>query len=127
MSLLPGQAILGVIKPKFGTALARFCAENKCWQPELANKCIPQLSFQQRHDTGNRSPILRQHFCPSWANVGPYLTLQLGSTHFCIIQASQTGPYIPYCPLYSVEVPKVPYFHDLVPKVPYFQTLVYIF
>ena len=42
-------------------------------------------------------------------------------------QASQTGPYIPYCPLYSVEVPKVPYFHDLVPKVPYFQPLVCIF
>ena len=31
-----------------------------------------------------------------------------------IFQASQTGPYIPYCPLYAVEVPKLPYFHDLV-------------
>ena len=37
-----------------------------------------------------------------------------------LVLASQTGPYIPYCPLYSVEVPKVPYFQDLVPKVPYF-------
>ena len=43
------------------------------------------------------------------------------------LQASQIGPYISYCPLYSVEVPKVPHFQDLVPKVPYFQPLVYIF
>ena len=35
------------------------CAENKCWQaefgPELAAKCIPELSFQKRLDIGNRS------------------------------------------------------------------------
>ena len=45
MSLLPWQTI--------------YCAENKCWRtefgPELAAKCILELSFQQRHDIGNRS------------------------------------------------------------------------
>ena len=39
------------------------------------------------------------------------------------MQASQTSPYIPYCPLYLVEVPKVPYFQDLVPKVPFFSAI----
>ena len=57
MSLLPRQPILEVKKPEFGTAMARFCAENKCWRsgfgPELATKCIPELSFQQRHDIGS--------------------------------------------------------------------------
>ena len=51
--------ILEVKKPEFGTALARCWAENKCWRPEfgpeLAAKCIPELSFQQRHDTSSRS------------------------------------------------------------------------
>ena len=31
MSLLPRQTILEVKKPEFRTALARCCAENKCW------------------------------------------------------------------------------------------------
>ena len=43
----------------FGAALARCCAENKCWRlefgPKLASKWIPELSFHQRHDIGNRS------------------------------------------------------------------------
>ena len=59
VSLLPRQTILEVRKPEFGTASARRCAENKCWRlefgPELAAKCTPELSFQQRHDIGNRS------------------------------------------------------------------------
>ena len=59
VSLLPQKTILEVRKSEFGTALARCCAENKCWRPEygpeLAAKCIPELSFQQRHKIGNRS------------------------------------------------------------------------
>ena len=35
VSLLPRETILEVKKPEFGTALARCCAENKCWRPEL--------------------------------------------------------------------------------------------
>ena len=62
VSLLPRQTILEVRKPEFGTALARCCAENKCWQPEfrpeLATKCVPELSFQQRHDIANRSSAI---------------------------------------------------------------------
>ena len=58
MLLLPQQTILKVRKPEFGTDLARCCAENKCSRPEfgpiLASKCIRELSFQQRHDIGNR-------------------------------------------------------------------------
>ena len=41
---------LEVRKPEFGTALARCCAEHKCWRPEfgpeLVAKYIPELSFQ---------------------------------------------------------------------------------
>ena len=59
VSLLPRQTILKVRKPEFGTALARCCAENKCWRsefgPELPAKSIPTLSFQQLHDIGNWS------------------------------------------------------------------------
>ena len=59
VSLLPRQTILDVRKPEFGTALARCFAENKFrlpeFEPELAAKCIPELSFQQWHDIGNRS------------------------------------------------------------------------
>ena len=59
VSLLLRQTMLEVRKPEFGTALARYCAENKClWPefgPELAAKCIPELSFQQRHDIRNWS------------------------------------------------------------------------
>ena len=59
MSLLSRQTILEVRKPEFGTALAGCCAENKCsrpeFGPELAAKCIPELSLQQRHAVGNRS------------------------------------------------------------------------
>ena len=59
VSLLPRHTILKVRKPEFGTALARFCAENKYWRPEfgpeLAAKFIPELSSQQRHRIGNRS------------------------------------------------------------------------
>ena len=55
VSLLLRQTILEVRKPAFGTALARCCAENKCWRPELSAKCIPELSFQQRHDIGSQS------------------------------------------------------------------------
>ena len=79
VSFLPRQTILEVRKPEFGTALARFCAENKCWWPEfgqeLAAKCIPELSFQQRHDIGSRSSA---NFWGFWASVGPYLTSHLG-------------------------------------------------
>ena len=79
VSLLPRQTILEVRKPDFGTALARCCAENKCWRPEfgpeLAAKCIPELSFQQRHDISSRSSA---NFWRCWASVGPYLTLHLG-------------------------------------------------
>ena len=69
VSLLPRQTILEVRKPEFGTALAHCCAENNCWRPEfgpeLAAECILELSFQKRHDIGNRSsltflPILGQ-------------------------------------------------------------------
>ena len=59
VSILLRQTILELRKPKFGTALARCCAENKCgWAdfgPELAAKCIPELSFQQRHNIDKRS------------------------------------------------------------------------
>ena len=74
VSLLPRQTILEVRIPEFGTALARCCAESKCWQPEfgpeLAAKCILELSFQQRHDIGSRSSV---NFWRCWASVGPYL------------------------------------------------------
>ena len=30
-----------------------------------------------------------------------------------MILASQAGLFIPYCPLYSVQVPEVPHFQDL--------------
>ena len=83
VSLLPRQTILEVIKLEFGTALARCCVENKCWRPEfgpeLAAKCKPELSFQQRHDIGNRSSEI---FWRCWASVGPYLTSHLGSSHY---------------------------------------------
>ena len=79
VSLLPRQTILEVKKPEFGTALARCCAENKCWRPELgpalAAKCIPELSFQQRHDIGSQSSA---NFWRCWASVGPYLISHLG-------------------------------------------------
>ena len=79
VSLLPRQTILEVRKSEFGTALARCCAENKCWRPEfgpaLAAKCIPELSFQQRHDIGSRSSA---NFWRCWASVGPYLISHLG-------------------------------------------------
>ena len=79
VSLLPRQTILEVRKPEFGTALARCCAQNKCWRPEfgpaLAAKCIPELSFQQRHDIGSRSSA---NFWRCWASVGPYLISRLG-------------------------------------------------
>ena len=79
VSLLPRQTILEVRKPEFGTALARCCAENKCWRPDfgpaLADKCIPELSFQQRHDIGSRSSA---NFWRCWASVGPYLISHLG-------------------------------------------------
>ena len=59
VSLLSRQTILEVRKPEFGRALARCCAENKIWRselgPELTAKCILKLSFQQRHNIGNRS------------------------------------------------------------------------
>ena len=49
VSLLPRQTNLEVRKLEFGTALDRCCAENKCWRPvfgpELAAKCILELSF----------------------------------------------------------------------------------
>ena len=80
VSLLPRQTILEVRKPEFGTALARCCAENKNWRPEfrseLAAKCIPELSFQQRHDIGSRSSA---NFWRCWASVGPYLISHLGN------------------------------------------------
>ena len=83
VSLLPRQTILEVRKPEFGTALARCCAENKCWRPEfgpaLAAKCIPVLSFQQRHDIGSRSSA---NFWRCWASVGPYLISHLGSQFY---------------------------------------------
>ena len=79
VSRLRRQTILEVKKSEFGTALARCCAENKCWRPEfgpaLAAKCIPELSFQQRHDIGSRSSA---NFCRCWASVGPYLISHLG-------------------------------------------------
>ena len=80
VSLLPRQTILELRKTEFGTALARCCAENKCWRPEfgpaLAAKCIPELSFQQRHDIGSRSSA---NFWRCWASVGPYLISHLGT------------------------------------------------
>ena len=54
-----GKPFCKMRKPEFGTALARCCAENKCWRPqfgpELSAKCISELSFQKRHNIGNRS------------------------------------------------------------------------
>ena len=86
VSLLPRQTILEVRKPEFGTALACCCAENKCWRPEfgpaLAAKCIPELSFQQRHDIGSRSSA---NFWWCWASVGPYLISHLGPHDFLTI------------------------------------------
>ena len=35
VSLLPRQTILEVRKSEFGKALARCCAENRCWRPEF--------------------------------------------------------------------------------------------
>ena len=35
VSLLPRQTILQVRKPEFGTVLARCCAKNKYWRPEI--------------------------------------------------------------------------------------------
>ena len=74
VSLLQRQTILEVRKPEFGTALARCCAEKKCWRPEfgpaLAAKCIPELSFQQRYAIGSRSSA---NFWRCWTSVGPYL------------------------------------------------------
>ena len=73
------SSILEVRKPDFGTASARRCVENKCWQPEigpeLAAKCIPDFSFQQRHDIGNRSsgtflPMLGQSWTVSHFTLG---------------------------------------------------------
>ena len=62
VSLLAQQTILEVRKPEFDTATGQCCAENQCWRPEfgpeLAVKCIPDLSFQQRHDIGNRSSAI---------------------------------------------------------------------
>ena len=85
VSLLPRHTILEVRKPDFGTALARCCAENKCWQPEfgpeLAAKCIPELSFQQRHDIDSRSS---ENFWRCWASVGQYLTSHLGILYVAI-------------------------------------------
>ena len=74
VSLLQWQTILQVRKPKFGTASARCSAENTCWWPEfgptLAAKCIPELSFQQRHKIGKRSsatclPMLGEYWAVS--------------------------------------------------------------
>ena len=82
VSLLTRQTILEVRKPEFGTALARCCAENKYWRPEfgpaLAAKCIPELSFQQRHDIGSQSSA---NFWRCWASVCPYLISHLGRSH----------------------------------------------
>ena len=81
VSPLPRQTILEVRKPDFGTALARCCAENKCWRPEfgpeLVAKCISELSFQQRHDIGNRSmatflPMLGQYWALSNYALGEF-------------------------------------------------------
>ena len=83
VSLLPRQTILKVRKSEFGTALARCCAENKYWRPEfgptLAAKCISELSFQKRHNIGNRSsatllPILGQ----CWASIAVCIRQVLG-------------------------------------------------
>ena len=67
-----------------GTALARCCAENKCWRPEfgpaLAAKCIPELSFQQRHDIGSR---FSANFWRCWASAGPYLISHFGHSKNC--------------------------------------------
>ena len=83
VSLLPEQTILEVRKPEFGTALIRCCDETKCWwpefRPELASKYIIELSFQQRHDIGNRSS---KHFCRCWTSVGPYPTSHLNKCEF---------------------------------------------
>ena len=72
--------ILEVRKPEFGTASAHCCAENKCWRPEFRPRCGRQVhtgvSFQQRHDIGNRSS---GHFFRCWASVGSYLTSHLGT------------------------------------------------
>ena len=63
----------------FTIASSCCCAENKCWRPELgpalAAKCIPELSFQQRHDIGSRSSA---NFWRCWTSVGPYLISHLG-------------------------------------------------
>ena len=79
VSLLPRQTIPEVRKPELGTALAHCCAENKYWRPEfgpeLAAKCISELSFQQRHNIGSRSSA---NFWRCWASVRPYLTSNLG-------------------------------------------------
>ena len=80
VSLLPRKTIPEVRKPDLGTALAHCSAENKYWRPEfgpeLAAKCIPELSFQQRHNIRSRSSA---NFWRCWASVGPYLTSHMGS------------------------------------------------
>ena len=92
--LLPRQTILEVRKPEFGTALARCCAENKCWRPEfwpeLAAKCIPELSFQQWHDIGSRSSA---NFWRCWSSVGPYLISHLGIFKYFFHEATALRIY----------------------------------
>ena len=48
VSLLLRQTILEMKKPEFGTTLARFCAENKCWRPEFG----PELAIGCQVHTG---------------------------------------------------------------------------
>ena len=85
VSLLPWQKILEVRKPEFGTESAHCCAENKCWWPEfgpeLAVKCIPELSFRQRHDISNRSsarflPVLGQSWTGSNFALGTFSSFE---------------------------------------------------
>ena len=107
VSLLPWQTILEVRKPEFSTALACCCAENKCWRPEfgpaLAAKCIPELSFQQRHDISSRSSV---NFWRCWASVGPYLISHLGSK-FQILVALITVSR-KYIPLFQTKILTLP-------------------
>ena len=94
VSLLPRQTIPEVRKPEFGTTLAHCCAENKYWRPEfgpeLAAKCIPELSFQQRHNIGSRSSA---NFWRCWASVGPYLTSHLGTFLLYKMSSWKFGKY----------------------------------
>ena len=65
-----GKQILEVRKPEFGTALARCCAENKCWRTELGQNWPPS-AYRSYHSSNGTTLAadLRQIF----VDAGPVL------------------------------------------------------